>query len=221
MQEEWRQFRDTCYYARIDGRIMNRSRMQEVKGSVTKQGYLKVCIWHQGASFTIMVHRVIAECFLPNLESKPTVNHKNGVKSDNRVINLEWLTIAENVQHAYDTGLAQSGEDSVHSILTEAQVLEMGSLFATHTIANIARLYGVSVATVSNIRNGNTWKHLSVNLSLDDKTKYKGNKLSVADIPIIRQMFADGKTDKEIGERFHVHRGSINGIRSGKNWKNY
>jgi hypothetical protein len=54
---------------------------------------------------TLKVHRVIAQTFLPNTDNKPCVNHKNGVRNDNRLENLEWVTYSENSKHAIETGL--------------------------------------------------------------------------------------------------------------------
>ena len=65
-------------------------------------GYLQVDLYKTGSEKTHKVARLVAEHFIPNPENKRTVNHKKGIKTDNRAKELEWMTQAENVQHAYD-----------------------------------------------------------------------------------------------------------------------
>lgn len=72
-----------------------------MKPMVNKKGYLFVEIDGKNE----MIHRLVAEAFIPNPKSKPQVNHKDGIKTNNHDWNLEWATNAENIQHAFDTGL--------------------------------------------------------------------------------------------------------------------
>lgn len=69
------------------------------------QRYLQVGLWHNGKVKRFLVHRLVAEAFVPNPESKGTVNHKNTNKHDNRAENLEWATQKENVRHAMALGV--------------------------------------------------------------------------------------------------------------------
>ena len=73
-----------------------------------KLGYNKVHLNKNGNRKSIAVHRLIALNFIANPENKKEVNHKNGIKSDNRIENLEWNTHQENIQHAHKTGLAST-----------------------------------------------------------------------------------------------------------------
>lgn len=72
---------------------------------VNRNGYAEVALTKDGSTKTIPLHRLIAKHFVPNPENKPCVNHKNGVKTDNRIANLEWVTKQENTKHAFDNNL--------------------------------------------------------------------------------------------------------------------
>jgi len=72
---------------------------------VDRAGYLTVRLSKGGDTKTKFVHRLLAEAFVPNHMGKPEVNHRNGNKLDNRLMNLEWVTHQENVQHAHNLRL--------------------------------------------------------------------------------------------------------------------
>ena len=85
--------------ARSNGRTYTKA--EKIIEPFFKQGYLYVRIRGKDCS----VHRMVASAFLPNNENKPQVNHINGVKTDNRAENLEWVTVSENARHAFKHGL--------------------------------------------------------------------------------------------------------------------
>lgn len=69
------------------------------------KGYRTVTLNLDGVKKTIAVHRLLAKAHIPNPENKTCINHKNGLRSDNRIENLEWATHSDNLHHAYRTGL--------------------------------------------------------------------------------------------------------------------
>lgn len=93
-----------------DGTVNRIKNGVEVKAAIHKNGrknnYCCVNYYANGKSNIIGVHRLVAMAFIPNPENKPVVNHKDGNPGNNNVWNLEWVTQQENVQHAYDTWLA-------------------------------------------------------------------------------------------------------------------
>lgn len=73
-----------------------------LKQRLDSKGYLYVCLNDASKHIpkNFRVHRLFAQSFIPNPEKKPDINHKNGVRNDNRFENLEWCTRSENVLHS-------------------------------------------------------------------------------------------------------------------------
>ncbi len=95
------------YFVSDLGRV-KRNDKQILKEETTNQKYKRVVFSKNGVVYKKSVHRLVALYFVPNPENKPFVNHINGIKSDNRAINLEWCTQSENQIHAFKTGLQKS-----------------------------------------------------------------------------------------------------------------
>ncbi|HAJ4242157.1 TPA: HNH endonuclease [Escherichia coli] len=103
-----------------------------------------------------MVHRLVAEAFIPNPQNKPEVNHKDGNKQNNAVANLEWVTRNENASHGFDNGLLVHGFSHHSSKLTPEQV--MGIYAAEGKYRDIAKNYGVCAQTVCNIKRKSAYR---------------------------------------------------------------
>ena len=97
---------ETCFHNNIrkNGRIMNR-KGKILKPGIDKYGYYRITLSYNGKRKSYYVHRLVARAYLKDYDETLQVNHKNGIKTNNRIENLEMVTLQENIKHSIKTGL--------------------------------------------------------------------------------------------------------------------
>ena len=144
-------------------RIMD-SKIERRRATDNGLGYLQLTLSNNGKTRTAKIHRLVALAFIPNPENKVGVNHKNGIKTDNRLSNLEWATTKENVIHSFRKlgKRAPIGEQQGRSKLTSESVLKIRMLYEQGTMTQVAlgEQFGVTNAAISLITARKNWRHL-------------------------------------------------------------
>ena len=135
------------------------------------RGYARVCICRRRPdggflrSRSELVHRIIWQSFNGPLPDTLMINHKNGIKHDNRLVNLESCTAAENVQHRFDVlGHISTKRGSLNNgaVLTEADIPVIRSVAANGgSKLKLAAHYKVSVTAIWKVVRRETWHHVA------------------------------------------------------------
>ncbi|KKN63257.1 hypothetical protein LCGC14_0503750 [marine sediment metagenome] len=131
-----------------------------MKPILINTGYFTICLNNGEVPRYPLISRLVAIHFIPNPEKKRTVNHKNGIKTNNRVENLEWMTDSENIKHSYrelgrkPTNTGRFGKDHRGS-KSVLQLTRSGHLVAEHAgMAEAQRKTGVFRSSISRVCSG-------------------------------------------------------------------
>lgn len=135
MSEEWKDVPgfEGYYLASTDGRIFS-TRSEKILQQINSNGYKKVNLSVHGRREEWPVHRLVAMAFIPNPSNKPTVNHINENKADNRVENLEWATVLE--QNIHGTRIKRSKEHTDY----KARKIDYAVVASKHDYKRIGQL---------------------------------------------------------------------------------
>jgi hypothetical protein len=210
---------NTKYIIDEDGNILNSDTGLILRQRLNPNGYFMIGLMQDGIQVSHRVHRLVAEAYLEKPFPDATVNHIDGNKQNNRVDNLEWISLKDNIIHSYELGISKRGEDKTQAILSESDVEIIKLSFVKGASGSeLSEQYGVSLTTIYDIRRGITWKHVRPELQWDVSGR---TKLTEIDIPLIREAISINMTDGEIGKLFGVHRTTIRHIRLGETWANY
>lgn len=132
-------------------------------GSRDTNGYTQIDARSTGTGHAVQAHRVVWEAANGTIPEHLEINHRNGIKTDNRLANLELVDRAANVQHSYATGLASNvGERHPRHRLTASAVREIRRAYAEGALmADLAARFGVHRRTINDVVTGRTWEDVS------------------------------------------------------------
>lgn len=153
----------TKYAASENGSVYG-SRGKELNPTLHHTGYSVITVRDQdGVQKQLRVHRFIWECLVGEIPPGMVINHKNGIKTDNRLDNLEVVTNQENIVHAWNElgRVSLKGEDRPQAKITEDQAVEIIKLCA-EGVSNkeIGRIFNLHPNYISLIRHNKRWRHI-------------------------------------------------------------
>lgn len=133
-----------------------------MKPELGKDGYLRIDLKNNANHKHFSIHRLVAKAFIMSEANKDQINHIDGHKLNNHVSNLEWCTVAENNQHALETGLRKSGGEHRDAKLSNAQAEQIRNMYVPADpefgAAALADFFGVEQTTILDIVHGEHYK---------------------------------------------------------------
>lgn len=148
------------YFISKDGDVYSSVTNRFRKKVKLKTGYIGLILNNKGIEKNFLLHRLIAESFLPNPDKKPHINHKNLIRHDYRLENLEWCTQKENWKHAIDNGVVHPcyGEKHYNSKITLDTAINIFKQKGTGlTLEEVAKKFNVGKWCVHSIFYKGRW----------------------------------------------------------------
>jgi hypothetical protein len=142
------------------GRVKSFKKGKEIilKPSNGKRGYNLVVLDKK----TMSIHRLVALTFIPNVDNKLCVNHIDGNKHNNNILNLEWCSYSENIKHAFDNKIRiDVSINHWNCKLSKKDIIDIKYLIDNKekTQKEISKIYKVNQSTISDIKNGKKRKY--------------------------------------------------------------
>jgi hypothetical protein len=132
------------YSVTKEGTVINNKTNRELKPINGSDGYYYVGLSNKSKVKRFAIHRIVASAFLSNDENKREVNHINGIKTDNRLENIEWVTPSENMKHAYKFGLKIANRKTINNKF----VLDTETGIFYNSAREASRLLGINENTL-------------------------------------------------------------------------
>jgi hypothetical protein len=148
------------YFAAKHGAVLSIKSgfVKELSARLNEDGYKRATLSVDSVRVESSIHRLVAKTWLGMPKPGEQVNHKNGIKTDNRVENLEWVSVKENNIHAINVLGKRRGENNALAKLTEDQVRAIRA--DTRILTEIAKDYGIYFSTVHKIKKRESWRHV-------------------------------------------------------------
>ncbi len=164
-----KQFRDTPYYVTENGEVYRlwKTGFKKRKPVLNSDGYHIVSTCQFGIKKFYRVHRIVAECYIPNPNNLPEVNHDDANKINNHVSNLYWCTHAENMEHAWNNKLIKPPKGQRHTLskLKDEDIIWIRQNYILRhpkfgTIP-LSKKFNVSYSLISRIIKNKCWSHIN------------------------------------------------------------
>jgi hypothetical protein len=205
-KEMWKHipFSDGCYMCSNLGNIKSIPRNGTIKSErimkkkLTHFGYNTVKLRIYGKAKNWFIHKLVAITFLENKENKPEVNHINGIKTDNNIVNLEWVTRSENMIHSY---YVLNNKEGI--VKATKKALDLNTIFNSVKIEEVIRMRKEGFSAIEIAKNFNSNRGTITKIL--KKNKFKFNDFEINNFK--RKSYISEKRKKEIKINLIAKRG--------------